>query len=169
MLSKETYLFKDILDLTIQGQVQGFGLIIFSAKIPRPHNTVRFLNLITHQEVLKLFIQQGLRGLVDKTTDQQTQVQQFETDRRLWLKNFLLIFLDLIIHQEIPKLKLVSQQEFRGVENNNTSEMPKVQQLEFTGSQDQQATAATSGSEHQDIYIYIYYKFCTYSEQQQRN
>ena len=41
MLSKETYLFKDILDLTIQGQVQGFGLIIFFAKIPRPHNTVK--------------------------------------------------------------------------------------------------------------------------------
>jgi len=33
MLTKETCLFKDILDLTIQGQVQGFGLIIFSAKM----------------------------------------------------------------------------------------------------------------------------------------
>ena len=70
MLSKETYLFEDILDLTIQGQVQGFGLRIFSAKIPRPHNTVRILDLVTYQEVLKLFIQQGLRGLVDKTTAQ---------------------------------------------------------------------------------------------------
>jgi len=55
---------------------------------------------MTHQEVLKLFIQQRLGGLVDKTTDQQTQLQQFETDRRqgLGLKNFLQIFLDLIIH-----------------------------------------------------------------------
>ena len=70
MLTKETYLFKDIRDVTIQGQVQGFGLIIFSAKIPRPHNTVRILDLVTYQEVLKLFIQQGLRGLVDKTTAQ---------------------------------------------------------------------------------------------------
>jgi hypothetical protein len=83
MLSKEAYLFKYILDLTIQGQVQGFGLIIFSVvNIPRPHNTVRFLDFVTHQEVLKLFIQQVLRGLVDKTTAQQTQLQQFETDRR---------------------------------------------------------------------------------------
>ena len=40
MLSKETYLFKYILDVTIQGQVQGFGLIIFSVTIPPPHNTV---------------------------------------------------------------------------------------------------------------------------------
>ena len=97
MLSKETYL---ILDVTIQGQVQGFGLIIFSVTIPRSHNTVRFLDLVTYQEDLKLFIQQKLRGLVDKTTAQQTELQQFETDRRqgLGIKNFLLIFLDLIIH-----------------------------------------------------------------------
>jgi len=113
MLSKETYLI-DIHDVTIQGQVQGFGLRIFSVTIPRPHNTVRilpvkippshntviFLDLVTHQEVLKLVIQQRLHGLVDKTTAQQTQLQQFETDRRqgLGLKNFLLIFLNLIIH-----------------------------------------------------------------------
>ena len=104
MLSKETYLLKYILDLRIQGQ--GFGLRIFSVKITRPHNTVRFLDLMTYQEVLKLIIQQGLRGLVDKTTAQQTQVRQFETDRRqgTGLKNFLLVFLDLIIHNEVPKL-----------------------------------------------------------------
>jgi len=49
---------------------------------------------------------------------QQPKVQQFETDRRegLGLKNFLLIFLD-IIHQEVPKLKLFSQQEFHGLED----------------------------------------------------
>ena len=68
--------------------------------MPRPRTSVRFLDLITHQEVLKLFSQQELRGLVDKTTAQQTQVQQFETDPRQWLglKNFLLKFVDLIIH-----------------------------------------------------------------------
>jgi hypothetical protein len=66
VLSKETS-NKYILGLTIQGQVQGFGLRIFLVKITRPHNSVRFLDLITHQEVPKLFYQQELRGLVDKT------------------------------------------------------------------------------------------------------
>ena len=51
-------------------QVQGLGLRIFSVKIPRPHNSVRFLDLMTYQEVPRLFSQQELRGLVDKTTDQ---------------------------------------------------------------------------------------------------
>jgi hypothetical protein len=35
---------------------------------------LRFLNLILHQEVPKLFSQQELRGLVDKTTAQQPRV-----------------------------------------------------------------------------------------------
>ena len=43
---------------------------------------LRFLDLIIHQEVPKLFCQQELRGLVDKTTAQQSKVRQFETDRR---------------------------------------------------------------------------------------
>ena len=43
---------------------------------------LRFLDLIIHQEVPKLFFQQDLRGLVDKTTAQQPKVQQFETDHR---------------------------------------------------------------------------------------
>ena len=43
---------------------------------------LRFHDLITYQEVPKLFSQQTLRGLVDKTTAQQSKVQQFETDRR---------------------------------------------------------------------------------------
>ena len=60
-------------------QFQGFGLIIFSVKIRRPHNSVRFLDLLLHQEVPKLFSQQQLRGVVDKTTAQQSKVQQFET------------------------------------------------------------------------------------------
>jgi hypothetical protein len=61
---------------------------------------LRFLDLITHQEVPKLSSQQELRGLVDKTTAQQRNFQQFETNRRqgLGFKNFLLIFHDLIIH-----------------------------------------------------------------------
>ena len=42
----------------------------------------RFLDLIIHQEVPKLFSQQDLRGLVDKTTAQQCQDEQFETDSR---------------------------------------------------------------------------------------
>ena len=71
---------------------------------------------------------------MDKTTAQQCRVQQFETDPRQELENFLLKFLDLIIHHEVPKLKLFSQQ-------------PKVQQFESTGFQDPQAAAAeTSGN-----------------------
>jgi hypothetical protein len=37
VLPKETYLFKYILAITIQGQ--GFELRIFSVKIPRPNNS----------------------------------------------------------------------------------------------------------------------------------
>jgi hypothetical protein len=88
---------------------------------------LRFFDLIIHQEVPKLFLQQELRGLVDKTTAQQPKSQQFDTDRQqgLGLKNFLLIFHDLIIHQEVPKLKLFSQQEFRGLEDKTPAQVPQ--------------------------------------------
>jgi Mg2+/Co2+ transporter CorB len=43
---------------------------------------LRFLDLTIHQEVPKLFSQQELRGVVDKTTAEQSKVQQFETDPR---------------------------------------------------------------------------------------
>jgi hypothetical protein len=43
---------------------------------------LRFLDLTIHQEDPKLFSQQELRGLVDKTTAEQSKVQQFDTDRR---------------------------------------------------------------------------------------
>jgi hypothetical protein len=57
---------------------------------------LRFLNIIIHQEDPKLLFQQELRGLVDKTTAQQSKVQQFDTaDRNSELENFLLKFLDL--------------------------------------------------------------------------
>ena len=75
---------------------------------------------------------------MDKTTAQQPKVQQFETDRRKWLefkKNFLLKFLDLIIHNEVPKLKLFFQQD---LVDKTTAQQPKVQQFESTGFQDQQ-------------------------------
>jgi hypothetical protein len=71
---------------------------------------------------------------VDKTTDQQPKVQQFETD--LDLEIFLLKFLDLIIHHEVPKLKLFSK----------TTPQPNVQQFESTGFQDPQTAAETSDS-----------------------
>jgi len=48
---------------------------------------------------------------VDKTTDQQPKVQQFEAGKDLGLENFLLKFLELIIHHEVPILKLFSQQD----------------------------------------------------------
>jgi hypothetical protein len=52
---------------------------------------LRFFDPVIHPEVPKLFSQQELRGLVDKTTAQQPKVHQFETDRRqgLDLENFL--------------------------------------------------------------------------------
>jgi hypothetical protein len=40
------------------------------------------IRLHNSTEVPKLFSQEELGGLVDKTTAQQTKVQQFETDRR---------------------------------------------------------------------------------------
>jgi hypothetical protein len=62
----------------------------------------------------------------------------------LELKNFLLQFRDLIIHQEVPKLKLLSQQD---LVVKTTAQQPKVQQFESTGFQDPQTAAAeTSGS-----------------------
>ena len=108
---------------------------------------LRFLDLITHQEVPKLLDQQEYRGLVDKTTAQQPKLQKFETNRRQGLglkkKNFLLKFLDLIIHHEVPKLKLFSHQD---LVDKTTAQQPKVQQFESTGFQDPQTAAETSGS-----------------------
>jgi len=97
---------------------------------------LRFLDIVTHQEVPKVFDQQEHRGLVDRTTAQQPKVQQFETNvrQRFGLKkkknNFLLRILDLIIHQKVPKLKLFSQQEFRDVVDKTTAQETKVQQFE---------------------------------------
>ena len=70
---------------------------------------LRFFDLIIHQEVPKLFFQQKLRGLVDKTTDQQPKVQQIESDRRqgLGLKNFLLIFVDSHNSLGSSKVKII--------------------------------------------------------------
>jgi len=77
---------------------------------------------------------------VDKTTAQQPKVQQFETGRRqgLGYKIFLLIFHNLIINKEVPKLKLFSQQEFRGLEDKMTAQVPKVQQFQPTRIRKQQ-------------------------------
>jgi hypothetical protein len=76
---------------------------------------------------------------VDKTTAKQSKVRQFETDMNLDLENFLLKFLDLIIHHELPKLKSSSQQD---LVDKTTAPKPKVQQFEDP----QTAAAATSGS-----------------------
>ena len=43
---------------------------------------LRLFDYVSYQEVPKLFSQQELRGLVDKTTAQQPKAQQFETDSR---------------------------------------------------------------------------------------
>jgi len=61
MLSKETY---PILDVTIQGQgqVQGFGLIIFSVTIPPPHNTVRFIETYLFKYIHDVTIQGQVQG-----------------------------------------------------------------------------------------------------------
>jgi hypothetical protein len=61
----------------------------------------------------------------------------------LGLKNFLLKFLDLIIHHEVPKLKSFSQQD---LVDKTTAQQPKVQQFESTGFLDPQTAAETSGS-----------------------
>jgi hypothetical protein len=107
---------------------------------------LRFLDLTTHQEVPKLFSQQTLRGLVDKTTAQQPKVQQFETDRRQGHGViFLLKFLDLIIQEEAPNLKLFSQQQ-QNLVHKTTTQQPKVQQFESAGFQDVQAAAAETSS-----------------------
>ena len=79
---------------------------------------------------------------MDKTTAQQTKVQQFETDRRQGLEkkkiiinNFLLKFPNLIIRQEVVKLKLSSQQELRDLQDKAMAQEPKVQQFEPTSFQ----------------------------------
>jgi len=105
-----------------------------------PH-LFRLLDFTLYQEVPKLFSQQELRGLVDKTTAQQPKTQQFETDARR--ENFLLKFLDLIIHNEVPKLKSFPKQD---VVDKVTAQQLKVQQLESTGFQDPQEAAETSSN-----------------------
>ena len=82
MLSKETCLLN--IFLASQFKFKDLDLEYF-LKIPQPHNSVRFLDLILHQEVPKLFSQQGLRGLVDKTLAQQPEIQRwrFETEARI--------------------------------------------------------------------------------------
>ena len=55
-------------------------------------------------------------------TTYQPKVERFETDPRQEI--FLLKFLDLIIHHEVPKLKLFSQKD---LVNKTTAQQPKVQ------------------------------------------
>jgi hypothetical protein len=57
VLSKETYL----LNIFVASKFKFKDLDL-------EYFLLRFLDLITHQEVPKLFSQQELRGLVDKTT-----------------------------------------------------------------------------------------------------
>jgi hypothetical protein len=64
---------------------------------------------------------------VDKRTAKQSKLRQFETDPRQ--ENFLLKFLDLIIHHEVPILKLFSQQD---LVDKTTAHHPKVQEFEST-------------------------------------
>ena len=91
-----------------------------------------------YQEVPKLLSQQDLRGLVDKSTAQESKVQQFETDRRrgFGVRKFSV---------KIPKLKLFFQQDLVDM---TTYQQSKVQQFESTGFQYSQAAAAaeTSGN-----------------------
>jgi hypothetical protein len=62
----------------------------------------------------------------------------------LELEIFLFKFLDIVIHHEVPKLKLFSQQD---LVDKTTAKQPKIQQFESTGFQDPQAAAAeTSGN-----------------------
>jgi hypothetical protein len=80
---------------------------------------------------------------VDKTTAQQSKVWQFETDKNLDLENFLLKFLDHIIHHELPKLKSSSQQDLM---DKTTAPKPRLQPFESTGVPGSAAAAETSGS-----------------------
>jgi len=64
----------------------------------------------------------------------------------LELKNFLLKFLNLVIHQEVTKLKLFSQQELSDLVDKTTAQQLKVPQFEATGFQDPQAAAETSSN-----------------------
>jgi hypothetical protein len=95
-----------------------------------------------YQEVPKFSSQQNLRGLVDKTTAQQLKSRQFETD--LELEIFLLKFLNLIIQQEIQRLKLFSKQEIRNVVDKTTQGTA----IRVRWAQDLQAAAETSNSKH---------------------
>jgi uncharacterized protein YbcV (DUF1398 family) len=66
---------------------------------------------------------------VDKTAAQQSKLQQFETDTRkdLEFENFLLKFLDLIIYNEVPKLKIFSEQD---LVDKRMAQQSKLQQFE---------------------------------------
>ena len=78
-LSKETYLLN--IYLALQFKVKDLDLEYF---------LLRFPDSTLHQEVPKLFSQQALRGVVDKTTAQKPKIQQFETDhlQRLRFRKF---------------------------------------------------------------------------------
>jgi hypothetical protein len=84
---------------------------------------------------------------VDKTRAQQAKFSSSRptAGKDLELEIFLLKFLDLVIHHEVSKLKLFSQQD---VVYKTTAKQPKIQQFESTGFQDPQAAAAaeTSGN-----------------------
>jgi len=58
---------------------------------------------------------------------------------------FSVIFLNLIIHQEVPKLEVFTQQEFRGLDEKTSAQQSQGSAVGSTGFQDPQA-AATSGS-----------------------
>jgi hypothetical protein len=103
----------------------------------------RFLNLTIHQEVPKLFSQQERRGLVAKALAYKTYVQQeFEpaAGKGLDLKNLLSRFLNLTIHQEVPKL--FSQEELRGRVDKTPAQQSKDRQFESSRFQDRR------GNEH---------------------
>jgi hypothetical protein len=132
--------------LAAQFKFKDVDLTIFSVQIARPIILLRLLDLIIHQEVPKLFFQQELRGVVDKTTAQQSKVPSSKptSGKNLELENFLLKFLVLIIHHEVPKLKLFSQQD---LVVKTTAQQPKVPQFESTGFRNPQTVVTeTSGS-----------------------
>jgi len=122
-------------------KVKDLDLEYFLLRVLFITHLFRLLDFTLYQEVPKLFSQQQLHGLVDKTTAQQPKIQQFETDARR--ENFLLKFLDLIIHNEVPKLKSFPKQD---VVDKVTAQQLKVQQLESTGFQDPQEAAETSSN-----------------------
>ena len=57
--------------------------------------------------------------------------------------NFLLRFFDIIIYQEVPKLRLSSPQELNELLDKTTAQELKALQFESTGFQDPQAAVET--------------------------